>query len=122
MHDTIRQLFIDALESGEYKRIANPDNNGCVPLRYQDGWSARGVLIDIYRKHRGGLRWVKSKNLKGYYTVKKYIYETPDFVLKWAGLTDTNETGLWSKIKEADRACNGNFDEVLALLKNYSNS
>jgi hypothetical protein len=83
MKKEIKQLWIDALESGKYKQ-------GRRALRKGNNFCCLGVLCDLYNKETGGLNsyWDGNNFLIGEGDGFAYDATLPMDVAHWAGLHD----------------------------------
>jgi hypothetical protein len=82
MKSEIKELWIDALISGEYEK-------GTGALREDDTFCCLGVLCDLHRKQSVGAKWVKFEGKHMYLGVNSYL---PDEVAIWAGLEEHQDS------------------------------
>lgn len=89
MKKRVKNKWLEALRSGEYKQCKNRLTNG-------RGFCCLGVLTDLYIKSptgkKNGAYWKKDYEQGEPYFVSKSQTEpniTPEEVRHWAGLTDT---------------------------------
>lgn len=119
MNPQIKQRWLEALRSGEYKQTTEN-------LRDINGFCCLGVLCDLYAKERG-TDWVQ---LIDSYELYGEIQLLPLSVQKWAGL-NTNVGGMVDFECEADGVMhvksetlpeindswNKNFNEIADLIE-----
>lgn len=89
MNADVKELWINALRSGEYEQ-----GEGALRVRLDDGsygFCCLGVLCDIYREETGEGEWSLDRSFLG---ESEYL---PTKVRLWAGLRDSNPV-----IKESD--------------------
>lgn len=127
MNPTIKRLWLEALESGEYKQTTSVLNNG------EGGYCCLGVLCDVYRKEVDNCSWsdegtflVSSKD--GVMEMKESY--PPEQVYAWAGIDNYVARGYDVPFGELDdNGCrdslvdindrSDNFDEIIAAIKEY---
>lgn len=89
MNTKIKQLWTDALRSGDYqqgsRRLRDKEDHFCV----------LGVLCDLYVKNRPDCRWKPMEAKSGFRIVgKREVHWCEDYliepVMKWAGLDSSN--------------------------------
>lgn len=84
MDAKIKQLWIDALRSGDYKQTRGA-------LHKEDGFCCLGVLCDLHRKANPRKGWQNADKDSDNYPFNFYEYlgadtSLPMPVMKWAGL------------------------------------
>jgi len=91
MFKDIKEEWIKALESGEYKQ-----GTGCLrrTVLEDDKFCCLGVLCDLYQKKTGKGRWENSGF--GIMFFQKERGQLPLEVAEWAGLDSTNPI-VWDK-------------------------
>ena len=116
MNKEIKEKWIQALESDEYKK-------GTEKLRIGEEFCCLGVLCDIYSKETGLGEW-KGDVFNETVTRNKHFSVLPVVVKKWAGLKGVNP-----KIKSSDKdvqsiaevndrlSPSGTFKEVIKIIK-----
>lgn len=86
MNKEVKQKWISALRSGEYKQ-------GTGRLKREDEYCCLGVLCDLYiKEHKNEVSW-EEKRLTGYYfrgQQAEYGFHLPPEVITWAGITSDN--------------------------------
>jgi hypothetical protein len=82
MNPEIKEKWIEALQSGEYKQGQNS-------LKTDDGFCCLGVLCDIYAKEMN-VPW-EANCAKSYYYMKGEAEFLPHLVQLWAGLSCSPE-------------------------------
>ena len=93
MNPEIKQLWIAALESGEYTQGRF---RLCTQLeRDVREYCCLGVLCDLYKKQTGNGRWIESsENIVAFApnndSPTNYIEALPYSVVRWAGLTQSD--------------------------------
>ena len=114
MNKKVKQLWLEALRSGEYKQ-------GETQLRKGNKYCCLGVLCDIYRKNFGG-KWDKTGAFEDSYT---YTAESflPEGVRRWSGLNaidpDIEDIAL-STLNDGgvpDCPISLTFDEIADLIQ-----
>ena len=97
MNPRIKQLWVDALKSGEYQQTIGA-------LRKDNSYCALGVLIDVYHKETGNGEWSPTidncyffkieyppdLNLKGSYFYEIGQGDLPNTIREWAELKTSN--------------------------------
>lgn len=89
MNSKVKQLWTEALLSGEYKQ-------GSKRLRdKEDHFCVLGVLCDLYVKHHTDCRWKPMETKSGFRIVgKREVHWCEDYliepVMEWAGLGKNN--------------------------------
>lgn len=93
MNPEVKQLWLDALRSGEYKQTTQV-------LHDENGFCCLGVLTDLYRQENGG-EWLEPTNsFENKPTIEYYTFINRNYcdgqeidilpwtVVNWAGLND----------------------------------
>jgi len=83
MNNRVKNLWVAALESGEYKQ-------GRGRLRKKDRFCCLGVLCDLYNKETGKGKWIKIRPHKeSFFRLDNGNVVSgfpPNEILEWAGL------------------------------------
>jgi len=82
MNPQIKQKWVYALRSGEYKQTQRR-------LRDEDGFCCLGVLCDLYGKENQ-LEWESSRHNGNVYMFQDMVASLPLSVVEWADLEDYN--------------------------------
>ncbi len=93
MNQEIKQKWVEALRSGEYKQ-------GKGQLRDKDSFCCLGVLCDIHHKESGEGRWFAEEYESG---GTSSVAILPPPVMRWAGLPDTG--GVWGNPAIGGETC-----------------
>lgn len=116
MNKEIKEKWIQALESGEYKK-------GTERLKTPEGYCCLGVLCDIYAKETELGSW-SGNNFKVNTNHFNHIAVLPQDVLKWAGLRFNNplidhSNEYIKSIAEVNdhESPSGTFKEVIEIIK-----
>lgn len=112
MKPEIKEKFIKALRSGEYKQ-----NFGS--LRDKDCYCAAGVLCDLYIKENSGAEWERSHDGKYSFRGKTEItkFSFPYVVRKWAGIGTGNVEKI--SIVGLNDTQKLSFLEIAEKIENY---
>ncbi len=79
----ILNMWYLAMHSEDFNRLNRSDYEpGRLQLRTETGYSAVGVLCDLYSRTWGEDRWVKTNN--GWEWDGIFLGRAPDDVIKWA--------------------------------------
>ena len=119
MNPRIKQRWLDALRSGEYKQTTET-------LRDENGFCCLGVLCDLHAKERG-MNWVRQTDGYELYGETQIL---PLSVQEWAGL-DNDIGGLVDfeyegdgimyvkseSLPEINDTWNKNFNEIADLIE-----
>jgi len=119
MNPRIKQRWLEALRSGEYKQTSET-------LRDENGFCCLGVLCDIHAKERG-TNWVKLVDI---YELYGEIQLLPLSVQEWAGLDndmgglvdfDCEKDGVMyvksESLPEINDTWRKNFNEIADLIE-----
>ena len=119
MNPRIKQRWLEALRSGEYKQIN-------LNLQNSDGFCCLGVLCDLHAKERG-MNWVRQTDGYELYGETQIL---PLSVQEWAGL-DNDVGGMVDfeyerdgvmyvtseSLPEINDSWNKNFNEIADLIE-----
>lgn len=120
MRADVKQWWIEALESGEYKQ-----GSGNLRIRagrenapddgQSEGWCCLGVLCDIYHKITGEGSWSSNEEARSVAFHTRYVADDgelvedrsahylPTVVAQWAGLGGTNPIPRWEEGERPDQ-------------------
>lgn len=103
MNPKIKQMWLEALRSGEYTqgaghlRVSMTEDN----IHFQDTHCCLGVLCDLHRQTTASLtNWTITSD--GLWSYEGYEETLPESVVEWAGIEDMNPNINISAIKFAD--------------------
>jgi hypothetical protein len=86
MKEHVKNLWVDALQSGKYKQSKNH-------LKTDNGYCCLGVLCDVYAKNQKKKGFSTETNLSNAYAFPDGKNEEtkvlPDRVVKWSGMNST---------------------------------
>lgn len=104
MHPHIKQLWIQALESGDYLK-------GYEQLRSKEHWCCTGVLSDLYNQHNTDGKWVIDDKDHYWHCIRtaKTRCDVLPAVLIWAGFIDSElimleDVVIQPKVRDMDLA------------------
>lgn len=119
MNEDIKQEWLAALRSGEYRQAHEQLRNG-------DRFCCLGVLCDLHSKATGAGKWVDDR----YYPDNEppWIDTLPEAVIEWAGLIDTSPSvdddeghqyplAAFNDGLESDELRPHTFEEIAALIE-----
>ena len=87
--EKVYDLWIAALESGEYKQAKGK-------LKTYEGFCCLGVLCDLAIKDGSGMRWDKHTNLKVGSAEHYYDLMPPGFLCEYLGLTECDNNHVYA--------------------------
>ena len=113
MNGEVKQMWVDALRSGEYQQ-------GFGQLRVAGGYCCLGVLCDLHRRRTNQGEWLGD----GYISVGASIPELgtlPKAVKDWAGLSEDNPnlTPLQMSLSELNDAEEMSFSDIANLIDEH---
>lgn len=116
----ILNMWYLAMHSEDFNRLNRSDYEpGRLQLRTETGYSAVGVLCDLYSRTWGEDRWVKTNN--GWEWDGIFLGRAPDDVIKWAFDLENlgfSKSRMDSTVKELQILL-FNFDEWADDLDEY---
>jgi hypothetical protein len=110
MNPQIKQKWVDALRSGDYKQ-------GQDHLRTNSGFCCLGVLCDLYIKENQ-LEWEPSTHYKNFYVFQDMATILPLSVVEWSGVEGCNphiNDGESTLAKLNDRG--STFNEIADVIE-----
>ena len=114
MNQEIKEKWIKALESGEYKK-------GTHALKHGDKFCCLGVLTDIYIKETGNGVWKnhETKSISVFEGKDKNHQILPTDVIEWSGIESPNPTvkSPYNTCLAAVNDCTETFKEVIEIIK-----
>ena len=113
MRSEIKQMWLDALRSGEYKQ-------GQKALRTDDNFCCLGVLCDLHRKNSlCELNWLNfgKKNINSLQRYAGKEVSLPDIVINWSELNLHHiQNNILDKL--ADKNDSGStFEEIAEIIE-----
>lgn len=112
MKSEIKEKWIQALESGEYKQgrggLRNADDTYCC----------LGVLCGVYAKETG-VQWGQAHRSINDYRLLDAEMELPDAVKNWAGLNDRNPTIADSNAIDLNDSDELTFPQIAKLIQEH---
>lgn len=113
MKPEIKQKWIAALESDEYKQTQRY-------LKTEEGFCCLGVLTDLYLQEIGDLWTPETDDGKQVYTYDECGFQLPNDVVEWAGLAYDDPTVTINGVATELSALNDDgvdFKEISKLIK-----
>ncbi len=108
MDKDIKQKWLEALRSGEYKQ-AREELRSIDPGSDTQSFCCLGVLCDIHAKETGG-EWDRGE----YRGNAEFL---PHEVCAWAGLSVSNPTVAGAKLSEWNDLEKASFDQIANLIE-----
>ncbi len=123
MNTTIKQKWVEALRSGEYKQTKSK-------LHDDEGFCCLGVLCDLYRKeHNDSITWklVKDDIFKIVFQFNDNEGIPPKIVREWAGIEnsiddDNNPYGSYNEKRDSlvnDNDTGKTFEEIAQIIEEH---
>ena len=111
MNPQIKQKWVDALRSGDYKQGQNY-------LRTDNGFCCLGVLCDLYGKENN-VEWNLVNNGQNY-EFEEFESYLPPFVVEWAGVEEdapriNGEIGTLSELNDTGST----FEQIADLIEEH---
>ncbi len=100
MNPEVKQLWLDALRSGEYKQGRHKLKN---TYEGSDNYCCLGVLCDLYTKENPTAKWTQNWQDDWYFNVDADSVSgtLPGAVMRWSGIADANPIVCYENTEES---------------------
>ena len=110
MNPQIKQKWVSALRSGDYKQTQRR-------LHDENGFCCLGVLCDLYGKEHN-VEWEPSTHSKNAYEFQDKTGRIPLSVVEWAGVEDCNPYICGRSLAERNDT-GSTFNEIADLIEEH---